>query len=130
MAITYSYKITSMTKAPSKDGLTDVITGVRFTYTGVDEDGNEGTFQGATPMPSPDSENFTPLAELTEEMVIEWVKVTHPIDHMQERIQKQIDEKKAPTKEEVTGLDWLTPPAPAEPVAEETTTTTTTAAAE
>lgn len=115
MAITYSYKITSMKKAPSLDGLTDVITNVRFTYTGVDENGNEGSFQGATPMPSPNAENFTPLLDLTEADIIDWVKVTHPTAHMQEVIERQINEKKTPTAEEVTEFDWLTPETPANP---------------
>ena len=119
MAITYSYKIDQLAMAPSLDGLSDVVTHVRFTYTGVDEDGNTGEFKGATPMPAPDSAQFTPLADLTEAEVIEWVKVTHPIDHMQEMIGKQIAQKITPTNEEVP-LPWVPT----------TTTTTTTILAE
>lgn len=113
MAITYSYKITSLERAPKLGELNDVITRVRFTYTGVDEDGIEGSFQGATPMPAPDSASFTPLADLTEADVIEWVKVTHPIEHMQEQIQKQIDRQKTP-KYEATDLPWAPPAATTE----------------
>lgn len=117
MAITYSYKITQISMAPALDGLSDVVTHVRFTYTGVDEKGNEASFQGAIPMPAPDSEHFTPLADLTEAEVIEWVKATHPIAHMQEVIQRQIAEKITPTNQEVP-LPWVP----------QTTTTTTTIA--
>lgn len=105
MAITYSYKINQISMAPSLAGLSEVVTHVRFTYTGVDENGNEGVFQGATPMPAPSSENFTPLANLTEADVIEWVKITHPVAHMQEVIARQIAEKVAPTNEDVP-LPW------------------------
>lgn len=116
MAITYSYQITQISVAPSLDGLSDVVTHVRFTYTGVDEKGNQGFFDGAIPMPAPDSENFTPLSNLTEVEVIKWVKLMHPTDHMQEVIQRQIAEKVAPIDHAVP-LPWIP-----------TTTTTTTLA--
>ncbi len=106
MSVTYSYKITELEKAPSLDNLSDVITRVRFIYTGVDADtGYSGSFIGATPMPAPSSGSFTPLNELTEAEVIEWVKVTHPTHHMQEQIQKQIDRQITPKYESVA-LPW------------------------
>lgn len=106
MAVDYSYKIRELERAPSLDGLTDVITRVRFTYTGVDADtGYSGSFQGTIPMPAPASESFTPLNELTEAEVIEWVKISHPINHMQEQIQKQIDRQITP-KYEPVALPW------------------------
>jgi hypothetical protein len=112
MAIDYTYKITQLEKAPSLDGLSDVVTRARVTYTGVDSvSGYSGSFQGATPMPAPNSGSFTPLADLTEDEVIEWVKVTHPTDHMQEMIQKQIDRQIAPKYEPVP-LPWDPTPAP------------------
>ena len=112
MAITYSYKITQLEMAPALDGLSDVITRARFTYTGVDSvSGYSGSFQGATPVPAPNSGSFTPLADLTEAEVIEWVKVSHPTDHMQEQIQKQISRQIAPKYEPVP-LPWDPTPSP------------------
>jgi hypothetical protein len=112
MAITYSYKITQLEMAPSLDGLSDVVTRARFTYTGIDSgSGYSGSFQGATPMPAPNSGSFTPLEDLTEAEVIEWVKVTHPTDHMQEQIQKQINLQITPKYEQVP-LPWNPTPAP------------------
>jgi hypothetical protein len=106
MAIDYSYKINKLEMAPSLDGLSDVITRVRFTYTGIDADTNySGSFIGATPVPAPSSESFTPLNELTEAEVIEWVKISHPTDHMREQIQKQIDKQITPKYESVS-LPW------------------------
>ena len=37
--ITYDWKITALKKAPTLDGLSDVITGINFKYTGTNEDG-------------------------------------------------------------------------------------------
>ncbi len=106
MAINYSYKIKELEMAPALDGLSEVITLVRFTYTGVDADtGFSGSFQGSVPMPAPNSGSFTPLGELTEAEVIEWVKVTHPVEHMQEQIGKKINAQITP-KYEPVALPW------------------------
>ena len=77
MAITYTWKITALKKAPSLDGLSDVITHINFEYKGVDGD-HTASFMGACPVPAPDAEDFTPLADLKEAEVIEWAKENHP----------------------------------------------------
>ena len=114
MAITYTWKITAMKKAPSLDGLSDVITHVNFEYKGVDEDGNEGVFNGACPLPGPDKDDFINLADVTEADVIKMAQENHPVDHMNEVIEKQIADKITPKNEEVD-LPW----APAEEEAAE-----------
>jgi hypothetical protein len=103
MAITYTWKITNLKKADAIEGHTDVVVHARWTRTGVDDDGNEGTFQGATPLrlPDPDAENFTPFEELTEEQVIEWIKgevmaMSGYDEHIVGQITKQINAKKNP----------------------------------
>jgi hypothetical protein len=112
MAITYTWGITAMKKAPSLDGLSDVITHVNFTYTGTDSetdsDGNAYTavFNGACPISAPDSENFTALADLTEADVIAWAQANHPVEHMQEVIEDNISKQKTPTNVEVEGMPW------------------------
>lgn len=95
MAINYTFKVTQLEVAPSLDGNTDVVTRVRYNYTGVDEDGNEGTFPGATPMPAP-SGSFTAFNSLTESDIISWLEQVADKPHMKERIQEQINAKKAP----------------------------------
>jgi len=112
MAITYTWKITALKKAPSMDDLSDVITGINFDYTGSKGSGNnkkEYTFHGACPVGAPDSENFVALADLKEEDVIEWAKTNHPVDHMQEVIVKGIAEQETPSNEDVLSseLSWL-----------------------
>ena len=119
MAITYEWKITALKKAPSLDGLSDVVTHVNFEYKGTDdtEQKNTGVFHGACPIGSPDAENFIALADLTEADVIAWAQANHPVEHMQEVIEKQIADKVTPTNVEAD-MPW----APAEetpPVEEE-----------
>lgn len=110
MAINYSCKVTKLEMAPELNGLTNVITRVRFTYTGEDTvSGYSGSFQGAVPMPAPSSGSFTDLNNLTEEQVVQWVLANHPTDHMQQQIEKQINLQIKPKYQEVE-LPWA--PAP------------------
>ena len=110
MEITYEWKITALKKAPSLNGLSDVITHIRFDYTGTDvESGKSHTFHGACPVGAPNADNFTPITEITEANVIEWAKANHPTDHMNEVIKREIGKEIVPMNEEVTELDWLTP---------------------
>ena len=77
MAITYTWKITGVKKAPSLDGLSNVITHVNFDYTGSKGSGaskKESTFHGACPVGAPDSESFIDIDKVTEANVIEWAK--------------------------------------------------------
>ena len=110
MEITYAWKITALKKAPSLNGLSDVITHIRFDYTGTDAvSGESHTFHGACPVGAPSADNFTPLTSITEENVIEWAKANHPTAHMNEVIEREISKKLVPTNEDVTELDWLAP---------------------
>jgi len=112
MAITYTWAITAMKKAPSLDGLSDVITHVNFKYVGTDDEndseGNPYTaeFSGACPIGAPNSDTFTALSSVTEANVIEWAQANHPVDHMQEVITKNISEQKIPTNEDVSEMPW------------------------
>jgi len=117
--ITYDWKITALKKAPTLDGLSDVITGINFSYTGTNEDGVTDSFAGACPIGAPTSGSFTAITDLTEAEVIEWAKAHHPVEHMQEVITRNINNKVTPKSEDVTELDWLastdaTPEAPAD----------------
>ena len=102
MAITYTWKITGL---KTKDVSEDKPAAVVQTYwqkIGTDEDGNEGTFSGATPFtvdPSDESGPFIPFEELTEEDVLDWIKtvvVGGYEEHVNGQIAKQIEEKISP----------------------------------
>ena len=97
MDLSYEWTITGLKKAPSLDGLSDVITHIKFQYIGTDADsGESASFLGACPIDTPDSESFTAFDDLTEEQVIEWAKANHPVDRMNNVIEKQINQKITP----------------------------------
>ena len=63
---------------------------------GTDENGNTGTFSGATPFTAENLNlaDFTALSSVTEEQVLGWIKdrvVDDYENHVNQQIQKQID---------------------------------------
>lgn len=127
MAFTYKYEVTAIkTKDEVVDGITNTNAVVQtyWKLTGTDEQGNTGTFSGATPFTTttmPAGSTFVPFEQLTEAMVIGWIQEvvnTNPgyKQHIDAQIQKQIDEKIRPVTE--AQLPWApatppaTPPAP------------------
>jgi hypothetical protein len=117
MNITYTWKITAMEMAPSLDGLTDVVTLVRFEYKGTDSiSGFSGQFNGAIPVGTPDSATFVPLADLTEDEVIAWVQALHPTAHPNEVISEEIQNQITPANENAP-MPWAPPVPPPEPPA-------------
>jgi len=111
MAITYTWKIKSLKKT-NGTGLNDVIVGTQWELKGTDEDGDSGVFNGATPfeMSKVDPENFVSYENLTEEMVLDWIKavvVDHYWDHVEMQILRQIALLKNPEVEvNSAGLPW------------------------
>ena len=120
MALTYEWKIKSLKKKDDPSiQLDDIIVQTYWECTGSDEDGNSGTFHGATPFDPDqiDPENFTAYEDLTEVQVLGWIQdvVNNNIgykNHIDEQIQKQIDAIINPMVE-VSGdnLPWSTPTA-------------------
>lgn len=78
--------------------LPDAVCQTYWKVTGVDENGNEGSFSGATPFSAANltADQFQQFDTLTEEIVLGWIKnivVGDYWEHVQGRIQHQIDEK-------------------------------------
>ena len=96
MAITFEFTNIKVEIAPQLGELKDVVTRARYTYVGANEDGITGQFQGATPMPTPDSEHFKPFNELTEPEVVSWLEKVADKEHMQDKIFEQIERKITP----------------------------------
>jgi hypothetical protein len=125
MAITYTWKVTSLKTKNVADNMPNAVVQTYWQKIGTDENGNTGTFSGATPFtvdPTDDSGPFIPFDQLTEEDVLTWIKsivVGSYEEHVNGQIQKQIDEKVNPVSE--ASLPWApatetgpaTPPAPA-----------------
>ena len=108
MAIEYTWAVTSV-KTKTEGENENAVVQTYWTKTGVDEDGNEGSFSGATPFSSENTENFVAFAELTEEIVLGWIQaivVEGYEDHVNGQIQKQINEKISPVTE--TAMPWAT----------------------
>jgi hypothetical protein len=125
MAVTYTWEVTSLkTKNETLgDGvvLPNAICQTYWKKIGTDEDGNEGTFAGATPFSGENltEENFQQFDVLTEEIVLGWIQaivVDGYEEHVNGQIQKQIDEQVTPITE--TSMPWApeetegAPPAP------------------
>ena len=113
MAVTYTWEVTSLeTKNETLgDGvvLPNAICQTYWKKIGTDEDGNEGTFSGATPFSGENltEENFQQFDVLTEEIVLGWIQavvVDGYEEHVNGQIQKQIDEKVTPITD--TAMPW------------------------
>jgi len=95
MAITYTWEITSLRTKTEGENL-DAVVQTYWKKTGTDENGNSGTFEGATPFSaaSVPTGEFIPFAELTEETVLNWIKSVVVDDyerHVNTKIQEKID---------------------------------------
>lgn len=99
MGFTYEWKLTGLRKQNSSN-VEEAIVGTTWKLTATDEDGNVGTFSGATPfnINTINTGSFVPYHELTEEIVLGWVKnhvsgsaPTNYMDHINRMIQKEID---------------------------------------
>ena len=114
MSLTYTWKLKSLKKT-STNALQDVIVQTHWECTGTDSDGHSGTFHGATPfdLNTVDPAHFTVYSDLTEETVLGWIQavvVDGYKEHIDQQIQKQIDETKNPVVEVQTDeLPWATP---------------------
>jgi hypothetical protein len=102
MALTYEWKLTALRKQ-NTDTLNNIVVGTQWKIIGTDSDGNTGIFNGATPFEAKDvnGDGFIDYQDLTEEIVLEWIKdyvsgvgPSNYMNHINEMIQKQIDEVK------------------------------------
>lgn len=115
MAITYTWKVISLRKT-NDASLSNIIVGTNWQCEGTDEEGYSGIFYGATPfdLSSVDQQNFISFEDLTEAIVLEWIKgevISNYWDHVQAQIEKQINLKKNPIVD-VLNLPWNPTPPP------------------
>lgn len=106
----YTWKITGLKRADSPT-LKNIIVQTYWTKIGTDEDGNQGTFQGATPFDfsTVDPDNFVKYEDLTEEIVLGWIQklvVGMYEDRIDQYIQNQIDAIKNPVIEVNDNFPW------------------------
>ena len=118
--IEYSWKITGL-KTKDIDGKPSAVVQTYWQKIGTDENGNQGTFAGATPFtvdPTDDSGPFKPFKELTEADIIAWIQtvvVGNYEEHVNGKIAEQIEQKITPVVD--AKLPWVpeeeTTPGPA-----------------
>lgn len=108
----YTWKLKSLKRKDSSN-LKNIIVQTYWQKIGTNENGVEGIFEGATPfdLNTINQDNFVPYEELTEEMILSWIKsqVTNNLgyeEHINGRIKKQIDEKENPVIEVTGGFPW------------------------
>jgi hypothetical protein len=120
--ITYSWKITGLKTKDVDVSRPSAVVQTYWNKIGTDENGNEGTFSGATPFtvdPADDSGPFKPFNELTEADIIAWIQtvvVGNYEEHVNGKIAEQIEQKISPVIE--AKLPWAseeTPVAPSQP---------------
>ena len=103
MGFTYEWKLVGLKKQNSEN-INDAVIGTQWKLKATDENGNEGTFTGATPfsISTINTSSFTPYSELTEAQVLGWVKnyvsgsnpSTNYMAHINGVIEKEINSKK------------------------------------
>ena len=75
MAITYTWTVTGI-KTTTEGSYQNSVIQTYWKKIGTDENGNTGEFAGATPFTAANvaAEAFVPFNELTEEIVLGWIK--------------------------------------------------------
>lgn len=106
----YTWEITGLKRKDSSD-MKNIIVQTYWKKVGTDDDGHSGEFNGATPFdPSTaDPDNFISYEDLTEEMVLDWIKSVVVGDYeerVNKTIQEQIDLKKNPVIDVKDDFPW------------------------
>jgi hypothetical protein len=97
--------------------LTQVIKKVEWTLKGT-EQGQSFELPQTTDMGEPDSANFIPLSQVTEESVIAWIEATETrLPSIKAHIQYVLDKEVAKASLEATPMPWapVAEPTPAQP---------------
>ena len=103
MATTFTWAVANMEHYTS-DG---VVFTVHYTVNAEDGTYTSGAY-GSIGLEKPDPENLIPYADLTEEMVIGWVKEAlggdEKVAEIEAALQAQLDEQHSPSK--AAGVPW------------------------
>jgi len=95
MAITYTWKIVALDTAPSENGLNNVVKTAHYTIDAV-----EGVHQvraySSVSFDAPDDTGFVSYANLTEEIIVGWVKDKLDIAGVEAELANAIELKKNP----------------------------------
>ena len=106
----YTWELTSLKRKDTSD-LQNIVVQTYWKKTGTDENGNVGSFSGATPfdLSSVDPNNFVSYEDLTEEAVLGWIQSVVVGDyerHVNEKIAEQIEAIVSPVVSVTGGFPW------------------------
>jgi len=106
----YTWQLTSLKRKDTSE-LNNIVVQTYWKKTGTDENGNEGSFSGATPfdLSTVDPTSFTSYEDLTEEAVLGWIQSVVVGDyerHVNEKIAEQIEAIVSPVVSVTGGFPW------------------------
>lgn len=108
--MTVTWNIVQLDRHPHQDGLDDVVFTAHWRAEDSEEVGEEtysGSSYGTVSFAAPDPDNFTPYADITEEMAIGWTQDAlgdEEVANIEAGIAKQIEDAKNPPVE--SGTPW------------------------
>ena len=91
----YTWEFPQFIVNPSSDGLTNVVTAINWVCTGTNglvTSSSSGTVQLGTPNPA----EFTPYADITQEMAFQWVSQSISVTGVEAAIAAQINQISTP----------------------------------
>ena len=120
MPITYTWTATSLIGYPTLEGETDVVTRACYTVLADDGEGHTADYSNFAYTPLDPSVPFIPFADLTNEIIIGWVKYSIGPDliaSIEGSLAIQVERQVTPPPEpEVLPLPWVVPtPEPVPP---------------
>jgi len=89
--INYNFKIESLECLINDNGLTNVIQNVHWRYIGTSKLGNSNNMYSVETLPIPNPDDFLPIAELTNEIVITWLENIFSQSDRLEQMQQEIN---------------------------------------
>jgi hypothetical protein len=104
MANTYQFKIKTVECHVQKDGLSDIIYNVHWSYYAMhesfveSENDNRVYMIGTMDLAEPDPENFLDFDQITEDQVVSWIEPKLDIESMRSYLDGLLAEKVTPTK--------------------------------
>lgn len=86
----YNWIISAMECVKKEGDLNDIVITIHWRYAATKDEVSTDTY-GATAIPLPTGEDFTPYEELTKEQVVGWLEATLDVEEMQQNLESQLD---------------------------------------
>lgn len=94
--ITSHWNIVALDTIPSQNELTKIISTIHCEKLATSDDGFNARWYGTVSVALPNPDSFIPYEEITEEMIIEWVKVSASTDGVDEKLTAEIELQRNP----------------------------------